>query len=171
MDDVVGIIYKATHRDEQIVYVGKTTKSLEIRRRQHLYDAVYGSALHFHRALRKYGEAAFDWSVIDEAATEQELNEKERYWIQFYKSFYPYGYNLTFGGEGANFTSAVKEKLSSSLQGRKLSSEHKKNIGDALKGCVGSMTGRQFSTSHKEKISSAMAARWAEKRREQVGQL
>ena len=126
MDDVVGIIYKATHRDEQIVYVGKTTKSLEIRRRQHLYDAVYGSALHFHRALRKYGEAAFDWSVIDEAATEQELNEKERYWIQFYKSTDSrFGYNLTFGGDGLHPSFKMKrsdetrKRLSASKKGEK----------------------------------------------------
>jgi hypothetical protein len=59
--------------------------------------------------------------VIDQAETEQELNEKEKYWIQFYKSFDPvFGYNLTLGGDGktAPCSEGAKKKISEKAKGR-----------------------------------------------------
>lgn len=53
----------------------------------------------FHCAIRKYGEDAFTWEIIDTAMTEDELNEKEKYWISSHDSFNN-GYNMTEGGDG-----------------------------------------------------------------------
>lgn len=54
-------------------------------------------------AFRKYGLENFDFSVIEEC-DEKELNEKEIYWIAYYKTFIQqsnsWGYNLTRGGDG-----------------------------------------------------------------------
>jgi group I intron endonuclease len=94
-----GIIYKATNVENGKVYIGKSVRDMEKRRRQHEYDAKRGSEVHFHRALRKYGTDAFKWEIIDTATTKDELDEKEKYWIAHYDAVNN-GYNMTEGGEG-----------------------------------------------------------------------
>lgn len=49
------------------------------------------------RAFRKYGLENFSFEVVEECSKEM-LNERERYWINFYNSFYK-GYNQTLGGD------------------------------------------------------------------------
>jgi len=124
-----------------MLYIGKTCMSLNARKYYHLYDAKRGSRVYFHNALRKYGVGNFDWQVIDQAESKQELNEKEKYWIQFYKSFDPqFGYNLTMGGDG-------------NTAGNKLSGETKRKIGAALEGHITSIETRQkISVANKGRI-------------------
>lgn len=50
------------------------------------------------RAFRKYGIHNFSFEVLEECSKE-ELNEKEKYWIAYYDTFFQ-GYNQTLGGEG-----------------------------------------------------------------------
>lgn len=59
------------------------------------------------RALRKYGIENFSFEIIEECAEEQ-LNERERYWVAYYDSFYN-GYNQTLGGDSPK--NAPKEKI------------------------------------------------------------
>lgn len=59
------------------------------------------------RAIRKYGVDNFSFEVIEECK-QSELNEKERYWIAYYNTFYD-GYNQTLGGDTA--ISKPKEKI------------------------------------------------------------
>jgi hypothetical protein len=70
-----------------------------------------------HRAIHKYGkrtendiELLEQFEVIDR----QILQERERYWISYYKTYIPEnGYNLTYGGDGAaEGTLNVSAKLS-----------------------------------------------------------
>ena len=49
---------------------------------------------HFARAIRKYGKDNFIIEQIDQAQTQDELNKKEQYWIQYYNSVQN-GYNET----------------------------------------------------------------------------
>ena len=120
-----------------------------------------GSQLHFHNALRKYGEAAFDWQIIDEVETEQELNEKEKYWIQFYKSFDPdFGYNLTLGGDGGVMVPEVRKRMRT-RKGCVLSEATKKKMSDARKGNPGYWVGKKQSAEHRQKNSSANKTRWS----------
>lgn len=51
-----------------------------------------------HQAIRKYGEDSFEWSIIDQAYSQEDLDEKEIYWIDYYDS-YRNGYNMTLGGQ------------------------------------------------------------------------
>ena len=59
------------------------------------------------RALRKYGVENFSFEIIEECNIEQ-LNERERYWVSYYDSFYN-GYNQTLGGDSPK--NAPKEKI------------------------------------------------------------
>lgn len=74
------IIYKATNKINNKVYIGQTVRSLEVRmseHKRHNYTA-------FDKAINKYGLENFDVEVIDTAKDINELNEKEIYWIKYY---------------------------------------------------------------------------------------
>ena len=49
-------------------------------------------------AIRKYGLENFTFTILEETSLE-ELNERERYWINYYNSYHD-GYNATTGGDG-----------------------------------------------------------------------
>jgi len=92
------IIYKATNKINGKAYIGKTTKTLEKRKKQHIIEAK-NCKFHFHKAIQKWGEVYFDWEVLFIAKNEKELNEKEIFFIKQYDT-YKNGYNQTKGGEG-----------------------------------------------------------------------
>ena len=88
-------IYKITNIQNNKVYIGQTIRPVKDRFNRHMNDAL-NSILdtHFARAIRKYGKENFIIEVIDEAQNQESLNEKERYWIQYYDSIKT-GYNET----------------------------------------------------------------------------
>jgi len=85
-------------------YVGYTTKTLEERKKTHIYKSKSNTGSHyfylFKKALRKYGEENFKWEVIIQCSSLTECQEKEKYYIKKYNTISPYGYNLTEGGNG-----------------------------------------------------------------------
>ncbi len=91
------IIYKAENKINGKIYIGKTVKSINDRLSRHYFQP---SNSLFPRALKKYGRESFDVSVIDWADNQNDLNEKEKFWITFYNCRYPNGYNMTAGGDG-----------------------------------------------------------------------
>ena len=82
-------------------YIGITKQSVKRR-----WQSGYGyynqnKTNYFWNAIHKYGWNNFDHIILEENLTHKETNEKERYYIAFYKSNNPnYGYNLTLGGDG-----------------------------------------------------------------------
>ena len=88
-------IYKITNIQNQKVYIGQTIRPIEQRFHRHINDAMNNILdTHFARAIRKYGKDNFIVEEIDSAKTQNELNEKEQYWIQYYNSVNN-GYNET----------------------------------------------------------------------------
>ena len=68
---------------------------------QHLYKATsdYDPSNRFHNAIRKYGFQDFVFQIIEDGITSNDLlDEREKYWINHYNSYYD-GYNSTLGGE------------------------------------------------------------------------
>ena len=68
---------------------------------------------HLVDSIIKYG---FNNFIIDEeldtAYSQEELNNKEKYWIDYYKSYdKKYGYNKNLGGEGSRATEETKKKM------------------------------------------------------------
>src|SRR5688572_11673775 len=57
-----------------------------------------GCATVIHRAIKKYGVEAFEFSVL-ELCERQMLDERERHWIAALGTLAPSGYNRTAGGE------------------------------------------------------------------------
>lgn len=113
--EVFGYIYKIRNTVNEKVYIGLTTRGFDRR-----YDAkgegierVYGYHTrrrkneecyneHLLNSIEKYGFEAFEViKEFDVAYSEEELKEKERYWISHYKcNDANYGYNRTEGGDG-----------------------------------------------------------------------
>ena len=88
-------IYKITNIQNNKVYIGQTIRPIEQRFHRHLSDALNNILdTHFARAIRKYGKDSFIIEEIDSAQTQDELNQKEQYWIRYYNSVEE-GYNET----------------------------------------------------------------------------
>lgn len=93
-------IYKVTNKQNGKIYIGQTN-NLERRKKQHLYDNRTNHQA-FKRAINKYGIDCFKWEIIDECLDKCEINEKEKYYINYYNSKIPNGYNIASGGEGGS---------------------------------------------------------------------
>ena len=88
-------IYKITNIQNNKVYIGQTIRPIQDRFHRHINDALNNILdTHFARAIRKYGKDNFIIEQIDQAQTQNELNKKEQYWIQYYNSVQN-GYNET----------------------------------------------------------------------------
>lgn len=90
-------IYKITNKINNKCYIGQST-NIERRWAEHQnkYHKYPDRAL--YRAFNKYGLENFIFEIIEECEDTQ-LNDKEKYWIQYYNSYHN-GYNLTLGGDG-----------------------------------------------------------------------
>ena len=82
-------------------YVGK---SIDIQHRWKEHKMQLNNGNHVNSYLQhswdKYGSDSFEFSILEECS-DGDLNEREKYWIEFYDSFNN-GFNLTCGGDGGN---------------------------------------------------------------------
>jgi group I intron endonuclease len=131
------IIYKVENKINGKVYIGKTVLNIEKRKIKHLNDAKNRNTnMRFHIALRKYGADNFEWTVIREANSKEELNQLEKEYIKYYKENYEV-YNVSLGGDGAaleNLSDEHKRKISESHKGKKMSDDARRNMSNAQKG-------------------------------------
>ena len=106
----MAFIYKVTNLKNNKIYIGKTNYSIQHRWQQHIYSSYNNNKDNkeynflLHKAIRKYGEENFLVEKIEEISDNDSF-EREKYWINFYKSCIlspdGFGYNMTFGGEGS----------------------------------------------------------------------
>ena len=94
------LIYAAVNKINNKVYIGKTKRGIHIRALDHFKSAKRGSKTAFHNAIRKYGEDAFTWYVLQDNIDDSLIDSRERYWIARYKQLGYTLYNLTDGGDG-----------------------------------------------------------------------
>ena len=93
------LIYKATNIINNKSYIGLTTRTLQERKLEHLRH-IKTENTYFHRAINEYGKDNFLWEIIDDTPSSiKELKEKESYYIQYFNTLAPNGYNITTGGE------------------------------------------------------------------------
>ena len=94
-------IYKITNKINGHSYIGQSINITERWSNEKIdsnnkNSSSYNSLL--SRAFRKYGIQNFSFEILEECLQE-ELNEKEKYYIQYYDT-YNNGYNATTGGDG-----------------------------------------------------------------------
>jgi len=153
------IIYIAENKINGKKYIGQTIKSLEERKRRHIYLSNYNPKTYFQKALKKYGSNNFTFKIIEECVDISQLNEREQYWIKEYNTLSPNGYNLNTGGKNHNVSETTKKDISNTLKqyyknhksksiGFKHTDETKKNIKEKN-------TGKKRSDETKEKLRKA----------------
>lgn len=92
-----GNIYKITNKINGKVYIGQTIHSIEYRFSRHCLKSQNGCVV-LHNAITKYGKENFKVELIEEVPIEK-LDEREIYWISYYKSTNrKFGYNILLGG-------------------------------------------------------------------------
>jgi hypothetical protein len=174
---IYGIIYMATNLINGKKYIGQTQKTLKQRKNRHYIRKNDGGF--FHNALLKYSKENWKWEQIDIANNQEELDEKEKYWIRFYDTFNNKnkGYNLTSGGEhnksysdetrkkisignkGKIVSKESKEKMSIARKGKKFTEEHKQKLSESHKGENNGMYSKKQSDEAKQKISNSCKGR------------
>jgi len=106
------IIYKITCTINQKVYIGQTSESLQKRFNRHIGYQKDEHDTKFYRAIKKYGSDKFCIEPIDSATTQEELDEKEMYWINYFDACNK-GYNtkLSKGRCGGDTLSSHPNKV------------------------------------------------------------
>lgn len=112
-------IYKITNKINGKAYIGQSNAP-KSRWRDHIVGYSKNGISLIHRAIAKYGENNFTFEIL---GWFEDYNEKEKYYIEYYQTLQPYGYNIQKGGEepphhsGENNPSAkISEKTARKIQ-------------------------------------------------------
>ena len=100
--------------------------------------------------------------------TQEELDEWEQYYIEFYNTLYPNGYNLQEGGNGGVPCEETRRKISNSLKGlfsgekhpmfgKHQSEESKKKMSSSKKGLQSGEKHPMFGKHHSEESKKKMS--------------
>lgn len=87
-------IYKITNKINNKVYIGQSIKPKE-RFQQHCHRKEKYCSL-INQAIQKYGIENFEFEIL---GLFEDYNNKEKYYIEYYNSKAPNGYNIANGGE------------------------------------------------------------------------
>lgn len=154
-----GYIYKISNSVNSKLYIGQTTRDVDKRFKEHLKSCSEKSkkTLHLYQAMNLYGKDKFFVEQIDEANSQEELNEKEKYWIEFYDSINT-GYNMMAGGSEENpmNSNIVKEKHDEKMRSEEVRNKISKTLSE-LRTTAG------FSAEHKQKIKESRSKRKQER--------
>ena len=141
-----GNIYTITNIENGNQYVGQTI-DYESRKYNHFYNLNKNqhNNRYLQNAFNKYEQENFKMEIIEENIKQENLDEREIYWIEKLDTFNN-GYNLTKGGDGLRgykLSEETKEKISKNQKdysgennpryGVSLSEETKNKIGEANK--------------------------------------
>ena len=140
------------------LYVGKG-KSARNRASAHIHAAFKKDSQHyFHRALRKHGRGAFEWSVHTEGLTEKQAFALEKKLIRELNARSPNGYNMTDGGDGPSGYKFTPEQSEAHSKRRKAyfrrHPEAKKKMAEVF---VEMMKDPEFKEYHAARVTEGMA--------------
>jgi len=153
--DLYGIIYMIRNKINDKRYIGQTIQDLDGRSSwsEHTILLRYQHNIHLIRSIEKYGFEKFERKRIDIAHSQEELDEKEIYWIQYYNSLVrSSGYNINKGGLGGTLSEETKKRISISLNGK-------------MNGENNPMYNRQHSNETKKKMSESAKKKWEIKKK------
>ena len=105
----VGLIYKITSPSGKS-YIGKTVQSLSERMKGHKTKSGTGCTA-LTNAINKYGWDELTREIIEENIPEDQLNDREKYWIKTCNTIAPHGYNLKEGGDGGSHSDISKLRM------------------------------------------------------------
>lgn len=134
-----GFVYETTNLINGKKYIGKHKRTQDINDPD---DSWYlGSGKHLLRAVDKYGSENFSRIILCECTSEDDLQEKEKFYIDKYNAVDdPTYYNLVHdanppilqGEDHPMKDPQVAQKVSKALRGRHLTEEHKKHLSETM---------------------------------------
>ena len=104
---MVSHVYAIRHKASGKMYIGKS-KHVEKRLRQHRYK--FGKCVYIKRAIVKHCTDAFEDEILCQS-NDDDIGDLEKYYIEFYNTRVPNGYNLSAGGEGGPLHEVTKAKI------------------------------------------------------------
>jgi group I intron endonuclease len=152
-------------------YIGLTTRTLEHRWKQHIYESNKKDSWEWNtplgNAIKKYGKDSFQVFVLEVCSSETELKLKEIQLIKERKSLASEtGYNLTLGGDGRlgyKLSEETKQKIGQGNLGKVMSVDAREKMSVAAKKrCVGKlspMDGKKHTDDALKKISQSSKGR------------
>jgi group I intron endonuclease len=155
-------IYLIINTENKKQYVGVTKFSIEERFSQHTKRGFI-----LTEAIQKYGQEKFSIEMIEEVESPERAYDLEQFYIKYYNTKAPNGYNLTDGGDGIfgwEATDEYRKECSERVKqlhkekkvgmyGKKHSEETKKKMSEASKGKPKPwLNGRTCTEETKEKL-------------------
>lgn len=136
-------IYGILNTINNKIYIGKTGMNFGDRWDSHksLLRSGKHDNQHLQSAWNKYGSDAFEFIIIEECSA-ADLDDKEKYWIKYYKDL-KLSYNILDGGDGFNnlgthLSEETKRKIGDknrvNMLGRKASEESRRKMSESHKG-------------------------------------
>ena len=105
-EDMYGFIYITTNHINGKKYIGQKRYDNENRWKSYL-----GSGIHLKRAIDKYGSENFSKYIIENCDTKEYLDEREKYWIEYYNAVESDEfYNIASGGDGGDTKAGYSEE-------------------------------------------------------------
>lgn len=140
-------VYQIVNNVNGKIYIGQSSNTEE-RWYRHSVDYKRIKEKYLYRAMRKYGFENFEFSILEENISLDNINAREQYWINSKNSMVPNGYNMTNGGEGTfrTITEETREKLRQSAKNQVITDETRKKMSDNQT--------RRFSNPEERKIMS-----------------
>lgn len=131
MNKKIYCIYKHTCKENGQVYIGQTCQNVSKRWN---HGEGYIKSPYFYTAIQKYGWDNFLHEILEDGLTSEEANQREQYWIKYYKSnIKGYGYNLTKGGDSHLYNQESKNKMSQKAIDRFSDEEERNKQSERLK--------------------------------------
>lgn len=160
-----GYIYKTTNLINNKIYIGQKTSD-------EFVESYLGSGTLIKQSIKKNGRENFKVEMIDTAKNREELDSKEKYWIEQEKSNWKFGnYNIAEGGLTSGYhigmetperLAEIKKKISKSSKGRKHTEETKRKMSKTrtgmpskLKGVPSGRKGIPLTLEHRQKLRDA----------------
>ena len=148
-------IYVLLDETQNVFYVGKTNNP-NTRLRRHLWHVCRGSQYPVHNKLRKVLETVDKkdvYKVIEHNIPENEIDDREIFYIKSYRDKGTRLKNLTSGGEGGKgYTPEIQKRAAKKRRGIPKSFECKKRISETKKGVP-------LSVEHKVALKNAWKSR------------
>ena len=142
-----GYVYKCTYLKNNKIYIGQKTGNK-------IQENYYGSgSLWVSEVINKCDiEKDIKREILEWCYSNKQLNEREKYWINFYDSTNPsIGYNIMLGG--GPFNEEYRENMSKTISNIMETTDARNKISQSLKEY---RKNNDFTETHRKRLSNAM---------------